>query len=68
MSNKEIFLRFCGVCLTVLVLSIPLLKFVIVPRVGDGIVYVFVASAILIWLYFFFRYGPILGHWDDTPL
>ena len=64
MSNREKFLRFCGVWVTYPILSFPLLKWILVPAWGDACVAVAVAIGLVAWGTAFLRWGPIRGNWD----
>jgi hypothetical protein len=68
MKAKEKFLRFVGVWFTYLIVSIPLLKWVVVPELGPGLgdasVVVNVVLMLLVWGIAFFNWGPIRGNWS----
>lgn len=68
MKTKEKFLRFVGVWFTYLIVSIALLKWVIVPKLGpslgDACVAVNVVIGFVAWGIAFFCWGPIRGNWN----
>ena len=64
MSNQEKFKRFCVAWAAYLVGSFALLKWVVVPQLGDVTVVVGVAVGLVAWVVGFFKWGPILGNWN----
>ncbi len=65
MNVQEKFKRFCIVWIAYLAGGFALLKWILVPALGDICVVVAVAIGLLAWVIGFFRWGPILGNWDS---
>lgn len=65
MSNQERFRRFCVAWAAYLVGSFALLKWVLVPQLGDVAVVVGVGVGLVAWGVGFFKWGPILGNWNN---
>ena len=65
MSAQEKFKRFCVAWVAYLVGGFALLKWVLVPTLGDICVVVVVVVGFLAWAIGFFKWGPILSNWDS---
>ena len=63
MTVQEKFKGFCVAWVAWLVGSFALLKWVLVPKLGDVSVVVGVVIGLLAWAIGFLRWGPILGNW-----
>lgn len=66
MKTQEKFIRFCIVWFVYLILSIPILKYVLVPKLGDYPVVISVLFTLLVWIVFFWKWGPIRGNWKHV--
>ena len=65
MTAQEKFKRFCVAWVAYLVGGSALLKWVLVPTLGDVSVVVAVLVGLLAWAIGFFKWGPIRGNWDS---
>ena len=66
MTVQEKFKRFYVAWVAYLLGSIALLKWVLVPKLGDVSVVVVVVIGLVAWAIGFFKWGPILGNWDTA--
>ena len=68
MTNQKRFGIFCAVWVAYVLGSFALLKWVLVPQLGDTSVIVGVAIGLIAWVIGFFKWGPILGNWEPQEI